>query len=258
MRRLLPGILGAWSAFFFAIAASYYLRIAELPNYFYWVTHQASAYPISAPSGGIAEMISYHGSALYFAWSEYMQLSASGGTYLSIGLVGLIGLAMLVLPSTKAFSALCSALSRIPRMPVFVVLGACAVVLNLIFLWTSDGVLAQPVQYVVTYYYHNMLVNVDYTSLLLFAAASFCILVLVSRGNEPGTVVLKAVRYISLMILPWGLDILAFDRSELFLYTTEFQHMTSIFGWFDNLDLIIASSLFVAFTTLLLRKRSLP
>ena len=131
------------------------------------------------------------------------------------------------------------------------------VVLNMIFLWTSGALVDQPVQYVVTYYYHDMLINVDYTSLLLFVAASFCILVLVSR-NEPGTAMLKAVRYISLLILPWGLDILTFDRSELFLYTTEFQHITSIFGWFDNLDVIIASSLFVAFTTLLLRKRSLP
>jgi hypothetical protein len=175
-----------------------------------------------------------------------------GGLYLSIAIVAAAVPTPILLPSFRPFRALCGRLARLPRAPALVVLGVCAAVLNANYLWTATGPgdpLVSVVARVCLYALHEDLLYVDYESLGLLLTGCFCILVLVS-DDAPRVVVLKFVKYCSLLVWPWGLDILLFDRQELLVFTTSLQHNTHVFYWFTNLDLFLSSTATLAISSL--------
>jgi hypothetical protein len=237
-----------------AISAYFYLQAAELPNYIAWLANQNSAAPISPPSGGIVEVFQYHGSVLYFQWTRYQQLLSFGGTFVSLGIVLGIALTLSLLPSLKSFKALSKKLSSIPRAPAAFVLAISALALNMNFLWTAGFHHLRPISNLVVYVFHNNLFDVDYESFALFIAAIFGIVVLASNkyNNNPWVVMLRSLQFTALLVLPWGLDVLAFDGGQLLLYATEFQRFSYLFLWFNNSDVLIASLVLFAFTAVTL------
>jgi hypothetical protein len=239
-----------------AISLFYYVQAAALPSYLTWVAHESTASPVSPPSEGIDEVFEYQGATIYFQWSRFEQLVTSGSYYLSLscmaGFVSLVGIA----PSTRIFQDVCSRLATLPNIPAIAFAVCSAGLLNINFLWTSTGGREPPlgiVPYVYVFIFHSSLRDIDIESFALLGVCIFSTLVLVS-GDEPVLVVLKTLRNSSLVVLPLGLEILLFDRPELFLFTSSIQFDFHFFNWFTNFDLLMSMAAIFLASTMAIRR----
>jgi len=78
-----------------------------------------------------------------------------------------------------------------------------------------------------------------------------------NRGLRPTvsrlfTTILKTLRVDSVIVMPLGVEIYAFDRSQFLIHVTTLQS-DSILRWFTNEDLLILTLAIFAATTVLLR-----
>ena len=64
---------------------------------------------------------------------------------------------------------------------------------------------------------------------------------------------LRAAQILSLSVVPLGIEVFVFDRSEWQLAVTRFQVLYGVLPWFSNEDLLFVGIAGLAATTLLLR-----
>jgi hypothetical protein len=134
-------------------------------------------------------------------------------------------------------------------------LAAYVFAINLLFMWTSH-VLSDFVPWF-NYQFLSIMssvsvpLHVDGQSFADVIALGLTILISVSiyrrfENRGTGTALLRVVQLTSLSLMPLGLEILLFDRSEFNLHVSHLQQDSGLFVWFTNADLLLVLLIMVS------------